>query len=240
MARGFRESRRRDRSKRRLAVLKWVFLILGLLGLGFMAYAAGTELARGQVREMKEKVEVLEADLSSITSRAAALQTERDEAVKREEALKEQVPTGKAREIFALLSKQLKAGVKEERLMFLVRSSGEAVRCRNEPVLKRFLVQTGLTRAKNDWVTFAKSAIVVRAKGEVARNAAGQPHAWFDQQKPITVSFTKINGGKSEATGLIPLQHSVVLGGDEYRFVITPAKARGFLQITADRCQVPR
>jgi hypothetical protein len=50
MARGFRESRRRDRSKRRLAVLKWVFLILGLLGLGFMAYAAGTELARGQVR----------------------------------------------------------------------------------------------------------------------------------------------------------------------------------------------
>jgi len=239
MARGFRESRRRDQSRRRLAFLKWLFLVLALLGLGVIAYAAGSELARGQVRGLNEQVRSLESDLSVITARAESLQVERDEALAKQAALQEQVPTGKAREIFALLSKQLKSGVKEERLKFLVRSSGDAVRCRNDPEQKRFIVQTGFTRGKNDWVAFARSAIVVRAKGEPTRNASGAANAWFDQEKPVTISFAKINGAKTEATGILPLQHSVELGGDEYRFVITPAPARGFLQVTADRCQLP-
>lgn len=239
MARGFRESRRRDQSRRRLAFLKWLLLILALLGLGVIAYAAGSELARGQVRSLMEQVRSLESDLSVITARAESLQVERDEALAKQAALQEQVPTGNARELFALLSEQLKSGVKEERLKFLIRSSGGAVRCRNDPEQKRFIVQTGLTRGKNDWVAFARSAIVVRAQGEPSRSSNGAANAWFDQEKPITVTFSKINGATTEATGILPLQHSVELGGDEYRFVITPAPARGFLQVTADRCQLP-
>ena len=240
MARGFRETRRRDRSKRRLAVLKWVLLILGLIGLGFLAYAAGSELARSEVRALKEQVQTLEADLSTMTARAAGLQKERDEALEREAALIEQVPGGRAKQIYALITQQLKAGVKEDRLMFLVRASGEAVRCRNEPVQKRFVVRTTSARIDNDWVSFARSSIVVRAEGEPARNSAGQPFGWFDKGKPVTVSFSKINGGSSKATGVLPLQHSVQLGGDEYRFVVTPAPARGLILVAADRCQVPQ
>lgn len=239
MARGFRESRRRDRSRKRLAVIKWLFLIFGLLALGWIAYAAGTELARNDVRNLKEQVSSLESDLSAITSRAESLQVEHDEALARQKALQEQVPTGEAREIFAVLSEQLKLGVKKERLMFLVRSAGEQVRCRNTPEQKRFIVQTGLTRGTNDWVAFARSSIIVRATGEPARTAGGAANAWFDKEKPITVSFTKINGSSTEVSGILPLQHSVELGGDEYRFVITPASARGFLQVTGDRCQLP-
>src|SRR6056297_2033577 len=211
MARGFRETRRRDRAQRRLAVLKWMFLIFGLLALGWIAYAAGTELARGQVRTLEDKVETLEADLAAITSRAATLQTDYDEALAREETLAEQVPTGKAREIFAVIREQLEAGVDEDRLMFLVRSAGEGVRCRNEPEQKRFIVQTGVTQGENDWVAFARGAIVVRATGEAARNQAGAPHAWFDQSKPVTATFTELNGTKTEVSGVLPLHHSVEL-----------------------------
>ncbi len=239
MARGFRESRRRDQARRKLAFHKWLLLILALLGLGVIAYAAGSELARGQVRNLNEQVRSLESDLAVITARAESLQVERDEALEKQAALQTQVPTGKEREIFALLSQQLNKGVKEERLKFLVRSSGDAVRCRNYPEQKRFIVQTSFTRGKNDWVAFARSAIVVRAQGEPTRSANGAANAWFDQEKPITVTFTKINGAKTEATGIVPLLHSVELGGDEYRFVITPSPARGFLQVTADRCQLP-
>jgi hypothetical protein len=240
MARGFRESRRRERSKQRLAVLKWLFLVFGLLGLGFLAYAAGSELARGQVRTLEEKVRNLETDLSQITQHAENLQAERDEALKREKTLQAQVPTGKAREIHAAIRTQLQAGVKEERLMFLVQSASEPVRCRNQPEQKRFIVQTPGTTGHNAWVAFERSAIVVRATGEPARNNAGQPHAWYDEEKPVSVTFTKINGTKSDVTGVLPIQHSVSLGGYEYRFVITPSPARGFLQITGDRCQVPQ
>lgn len=239
MARGFRETRRRDRSRRRLAVLKWLFLLLGLLALGWIAYAAGTELARSEVRSLKEQVSSLESDLSAITSRAESLQVERDEALARQRALEEQVPTGEAREVFALLREQLELGVKKDRLMFLVRAAGEPVRCRNAPEQKRFIVQTGLTRGTNDWVAFAGSAIVVRATGEPSRAANGAPNAWFDEEKPVTVTFTKINGTVTEAAGILPLQHAVELGGEEYRFVITPAPARGFVQITGDKCQLP-
>ncbi len=239
MARGFRESRRRERTRHRSAAIKWLFVIVGLLALGGLAYAAGTELARGEVRNLKEQVRSLESDLSMITSRAESLQVERDEAVARQEALQDQVPTGPARKLFQLLTEQLKNGVKEERLAFLLRSAGEATRCQNEPEQRRFIVQTGITRGTNDWVTFADNAIVVRATGEPTPAAGGAAHSWFDPQKPVTVTFTKISGAKSEAIGVLPLQHSVELGGDEYRFVITPAPIRGFLQVTGDKCQLP-
>lgn len=239
MARGFRESRRRDRTRRQLAIFKWLFLIFGLLALGWIAYAAGTELARGEVRTLKEQVRSLESDLSSITSRAESLQVERDEALAKQNELQERVPTGEAREIFALLGEQLKLGVKKDRLMFLVRSAGNPVRCRNAPEQKRFIVQTGFTRGKNDWVAFARSAIVVRATGEPSRDSSGNAQAWFDEEQPVKVSFSKINGATTEVSGVLPLQHAVELGGDEYRFVITPASARGFLQVTGDKCQLP-
>ena len=239
MARGFRESRKRDRKRRRLGALKWVFLALGLLALGWLAYAAGSELARGQVRSLEEQVFDLEADLSAITARTEELQTQLDETVAREQALREQIPVGKAQEIYALVGEQLAAGVKEERLLFLVRSAGEAVRCRNEPEQRRFIVQTGLTRGTNELAAFAGSAIVVRAAGEASRNANDQPEAWFDAAKPVTVTFTELSGAESETTGVLPLQHSVKLDGSEYRFLITPAPARGFLQVTADRCDLP-
>lgn len=239
MVRGFRESRRGERTRQRSGAIKWLLLIVCLLALGGLAYAAGTELARGEVRTLKEQMRSLESDLSMITSRAESLQVERNDALARQKALQDQVPTGKARKLYELLTGQLEQGVTEERLAFLLRSAGEAVRCRNEPEQKRFIVQTGITRGTNDWVTFAGNAIVVRATGEPTPATGGAAHAWFDPEKPVTVTFTEINGAKSEATGILPLQHSVELGGDEYRFIITPASSRGFLQVTGDRCQLP-
>jgi hypothetical protein len=239
MARGIRESRRREQNRRRVATLKWLLLVFGLLALGWLAYAAGTELARGQIGALEEQVRTLESELSATTARAEILQTERDAAVASQAALQDQVPTGRAGDLYALIADHLKNGVKEDRLLFLLRAAGDTVRCRNEPEQKRFIVQTGTTRGGNDWVAFARGGIVVRASGEPARTDDGAAHNWFDPERPVTVSFAKLNGATTTATGILPLEHSVELGGDEYRFVILPAPARGFLQVTGDRCQLP-
>jgi len=226
-----------------LAVLKWLLLIGGLLGLGWLAYAAGSELARDDVRELQEQIGMLERDLSEQTGEAEALRIERDETQERLQELQrrydEDVPTGEARELFALLREQLDAGVGSDRLRFLTGTAGEEVRCDGDPVQRRFIVQTGLTRGQNDWVAFADNAIVARARGEPALADNGLPEAWFDETKPVTVTFTKIDSGESEAVGILPLHHSVAHGDHEYRFVMTQAPARGLMQITAERCRLP-
>lgn len=239
MVRGFRERRRREQARRRLIALKWLMMIGGLAGLGWIAHATGSELARYEVNQLTDRIRNMEIDLTAIKEQASELQNERDEALERESNLRQQVPTGKQRELLALIRSQLDDGVTEERLIFLLRSAAQRVRCDGESVSKRFIVQTGITHGGNDWVAFAGSTIVVRASGEPARDDAGRPHAWFDETRPIAVTFSKIDGSKSEATGILPLYHSVARGDSEYRFVLTKSTTRGFLDVTAERCRLP-
>lgn len=243
MARGFRERRRRDSGRQRFAVLKWLLLIGGLVVLGLIAYAAGSELARDEVRRLQEQIGAVEADLAERTEEASALRAERDEAAAQLRQLQDRydrdVPEGETREIFALVRDQLDAGVSKDRLRFLIRTAGETVPCGGDPNQKRFIVQTGTTRGQNDWVGFAGNTIIVRAKGKPVLAENGRPEAWFDENKPVTVLFFEIDGSESEATGILPLKHSLIRGEYEYRFVLTKAPTRGFLQVTAQRCQMP-
>jgi len=243
MARGFRERRRRDTARRRATVLKWLLLIGGLLGLGWIAYAAGSELARQDVLKLQERLGVLQDDLTKRTDEVAALRSERDDVLQRLQDLQgrydEDVPTGEAKEIFGLMRKELDGGVTADRMRFLISTSGEAVRCDGNAEQKRFIVQTGLTRGVNDWVAFAGRTVIIRAKGEATVADNGLKQAWFDETKPVSILFEKIDGGESEAKGILPISHSVIRGGHEYRFIFTKAPARGFLQVTAERCRLP-
>ena len=243
MARGFREQRKREAARRRLIVLKWLLLIGGLLGLGWIAYAAGSELARHDVRKLQDQIGVLEEERTALNGEVSALRSERDDALARLGELQrrydQDVPAGEAREIFGLVRKQLTAGVSRDRLRFLIATAGEAVRCDGNPDQRRFIVQTGLTRERNDWVGFAGNTIIVRARGEPVMTDNGLKQAWFDETKPVTVTFGTIDGSESTATGILPLNHSVLRGDHEYRFVLTKAESRGFLQVTAERCQLP-
>lgn len=243
MARGFRERRRRDTANRRAAVLKWLLLIGGLLGLGWLAYAAGSELARNDVRKLQEQLGILQGDFTKRTDEVAALRSERDDVLQRLQDLQgrydQDVPTGEAKEIFGLMRKELDAGVAADRLRFLISTSSEAVRCDGNAEQKRFIVQTGLTRGVNDWVAFAGNTVIIRAKGEPTLSDSGLKQAWFDETKPVSILFEKIDGGESETKGVLPISHSVIRGGHEYRFIFTKSQARGFLQVTAERCRLP-
>ena len=52
------------------------------------------------------------------------------------------------------------------------------------------------------------------------------------------MAFTQLGGKSVKAEGTLPLHRSIVAGDNEYRFTFLPG-ARGFLSVTADRCDYP-
>ena len=54
----------------------------------------------------------------------------------------------------------------------------------------------------------------------------------------LTLRFIEIGGRATEATGTLPLQHSMVIGDREYRFAIR-ASNRSFVEVSSDVCAYP-
>src|SRR3546814_12330831 len=99
--------------------------------------------------------------------------------------------------MMTLVQEKLKAGADEERLAFLVAAADKPRSCDGEPDTKRFIVSTELqSGGANDAVSFDERAITVTAVGASARNANGNPGAWYDPRKPGTVTFPPLGGRK--------------------------------------------
>ena len=87
-------------------------------------------------------------------------------------------------------------------------------------------------------VRFGDGRILVRGEGTSARNEQGLAEAWFDPAAPVRLSFTTLAGETEEVQGVLPLQHRMVEGDQEYRFSII-AGQRAFIEITGQTCRLP-
>lgn len=148
-----------------------------------------------------------------------------------------EVPTGHLKELTELLRQQLKDGIAAERLAFVVRSARPPRNC-SEPSTKRFVVKTSAYSGPESTVSFSNGAITITAEGTPAVSATGQPEAWFDPGKPVTVKFTQLGGQDTVKTQLLPIHHSMVLAGKENRFTVALG-ARSFIAVTGDSCDYP-
>lgn len=242
MTLGLRDERTRRRRRFRFAVLKWLVGLGIIAGAAIYAYDQARELAEQDLLTLKDEKLALQQDLEKLQRSFAAL--ERTSAEKSEQINEWQqryvkdVPSGDLATLVGQLNERLADGVSPERLAFLINTAHARANCDNAPVTKRFLVKTPLYSGANDSVSFIDNSITVTASGESATTDAGQPEAWFDPAQPVTVTFTGLGGGQSQAQGVLPLHHSVVRGGNEYRFTAV-AGAQGFLNVTGDRCDYP-
>lgn len=50
------------------------------------------------------------------------------------------------------------------------------------------------------------------------------------------MTFTPLGEDTQTVQGELPLQHSMVFKGKEYRFTVVPG-SRGFIEVTADWCE---
>ncbi|MEQ9608704.1 MAG: hypothetical protein RLN99_13665 [Kiloniellaceae bacterium] len=243
MSLGLHENRQRRRRRFWWGITKWTAALVLVLAAGVYSYRFGTQLAEHKVAVAEERIAELEMEVSGLQQQSAGLATDlakaRETITAWQARYEREVPTGFVREMMALVQQKLQAGADEERLAFLVSAADKPRSCDGQPETKRFIVTTELqTGGANDAVSFGERAVTVTAVGEAARNANGNLEAWFDPQKPISMTFTQLGGKTVTAEGALPLHHSVVAGDDEYRFTVLPG-ARGFLTVTADRCDYP-
>jgi outer membrane murein-binding lipoprotein Lpp len=241
MSWGFRDARRTERRRRRVAVLKFFSVLAGMLALGAIAYQSGAELVRVELAALGEETRRLNATITTLNGRIAELEQARQAAAAREAEAnaryQRDVPTGTTREIQQLLQARIGEGVPAERLRFLITTATPGNKCENRPVTRRFQVRTPQNRGGVAAVSF--EGTTVTADGEAAQSEAGAPQAWFDPARPLTIAFTQLGGARSEARGTLPLHHSVVRGDAEWRFTAAEADLRGFITVTADKCEYP-
>lgn len=142
-----------------------------------------------------------------------------------------------ARVLMPAIEKKLAEGADPNRLAAVLAAIDRPRDC-EAPETKRFLVKTAMTGdGPNTSVGFANGQVTVSGSGATARNVEGKVEAWFEPAEPITVRFTQIGGRAIEAAGKLPLHHTLSLGQNEHRFSVV-ASARGFVQVTSERCKV--
>ena len=243
MSLGLGESRggaRRTSWRRRF--FRVVLIAVVLFGLGVIAYRSGSELARQDVSHLQNANTELSEQITLLTQSNKRLEALAKASQAREREWRDrhsqEVPTGKAKDLLALIQAHLAAGANPERLELFISAGARPPVCDNDPRTKRFLVRTPLYEGPNDAVTFAANTLTVTAAGESAIDAAGNREAWFDPSKPITLRVIALDGRRSETAGPLPLHHAVVSGDWEYRFSVVNGASRGFVRVTADRCAI--
>ncbi len=244
MSLGLYEARHQRQRRRRMAMLKLFFVLILLGVVAVFSYELGAETFRREIASLTGELQGTRAALSEARDSESAMRGERDTALQQAETWERRyqtdVPQGFAQEVQELVNAKLGEGLSEERLRFLLRTASEPESCDENPETKRFLVQTPYTGGGNDSVGFADGFLTVTASGEPAKNASGNPEAWYDKDQPVTMTITTVGGGEaSEVEGLLPLQHSMVAGDREYRFTARPGDNRGFLNVTAVSCAYP-
>lgn len=242
MSLGLRDARRAERRRRRRRAVTVLLVLGGLVLLGGLAYESGSRLAqletdalRGEIDQQRRMIAALQQQLAQTD----ALRQQAEARVREwEERYARDVPTGTARALFVKVQERLKEGLAPDRLALVLSNATDGTKCDREQETRRFQLPTPISRGGQTSVSFA-GAIVVTGEGQSARAADGAPHAWFDPAAPVTIAAIQPGGARTETTGTLPLTFSVVRGANEHRFLVTESELRGFVSVTAERCDYP-
>jgi hypothetical protein len=193
----------------------------------------------------------LEADLATMrelnraaSERAAHAEQQAEAVIARHAQLQQlyrrEVPSGELRQLLDLAGDRLRSGVPASRLQFVLRETSVERRCDGELDTKRVAVHTSASAGTIAAAAFAEDRVTVTSEGTAARGPDGTLESRFDPARPVALRFLEIDGDVGTARGTLPLTHSLVLGGDEFRFLARPSeKQPGSLEITAQRCAFP-
>lgn len=242
MTLGLYEERARRRRGRRWALLRWVLVLSAIGAIAVFAYESGRSLAEAETAALREEMADLTASLEDSQKQRARLEVDLAEAEQArsqsETRYQETRPQGPLARVLSLVQDKLDEGITEDRLATVIAEVTNVRECDEESVTKRFLVKTALTGAENNEVRFVDGLLTVTAEGESALDGSGRPEAWFDVEKPVTLRLSLKDGESTEATGVLPLTRSVLLGDREHVFTVTAGR-RGFVEVSAKSCSYP-
>lgn len=229
---------KRRSSERRQAFFVSAFILLVIIG---VAYWWGGENVRSSEVAYKQQAIKLQDERAGLEETITSLRSEVQSTNVRYQQLEArylaEVPQGEFKELTDLVKKRLDAGIKPERLSFLINAARPPKNC-TEAVVKRFVVKTPVYNGPHGAVSFGNGVVTVTGEGAAAVGPTGQPEAWYDPGKPTKIIFGEIGGKQTIKEGLLPIQHSLVVGAKEYRFTVA-AGDRSFISVTSDSCDYP-
>lgn len=229
-----RSRRQREQSRKFWMGLIKFGLFMGVVGAtAYYAYEAGTQLSAQEITDLKAEITRLSQTEAAQQQRigeleaglTAAEQLAADYRTRYETVAPEQV-----RGVLEQVQQKMQAGLSPERLAFVVSQAQPPRNC-TDAENRRFLAKTENYDGANTWVRF-NDLITVTASGSAANDGREQ---WYDPAKPVTVTFSPLGNREEQISGPLPLEHSMIFKGKEYRFTAAPG-ARGFIEVTADWC----
>ncbi|MES2729688.1 MAG: hypothetical protein V4621_06295 [Pseudomonadota bacterium] len=232
----------RYQERARRQTVQMFAMLAGIVILFMLGLWVGRQYAAAQLKSYAKQTQAQQTQVQEMQEDLTALRAEAQAAQMRYEQLNIQMSSvypadGPLRDLVDLTRKQLEAGLAPERLALVIRSARPPRNC-VDPVTKRFVVMTPAYKGPDAQVAIAESGLRVTGRGMSAINAAGQPEAWFDTAKPVTLVFQTVDGRKETKQGVLPLQHVIVSGDREYRFTVA-AGDKSFGRITFDSCEYP-
>jgi hypothetical protein len=238
MSGGFGGGYRRQAAEKRRKIILVSMTAFALCGI---SYWWGGEVVRSSEVAFKEQATVLQGERGQLEKTITDLKSQVQSSEVRFQQLsaryQAEVPQGEFKRLADLVKRQLDGGIKPDRLAFVIESARPPRNC-GAPQTKRFVVKTPVYSGPQGAVAFGNGAITVGGEGQPAVSAAGSPEAWYDPGKAVKIVFTEIGGKDTVKQGLLPIQHSMVIGSKEYRFTVA-AGERSFISVTSDSCDYP-
>lgn len=242
MSLGLRDDRRRRRRQARMTLLRWLLAIAVIAGAGFYAYQTGSRLAERDVASHDEQLAALTAQLDTAQARIQTLEADlagaRTRVADGEERYQRDVGTGEVRDLVALLKSKMAEGIDAGLLRRAIERTEVHLECEPQPQVRRLLVRTPLAKGADAPVTFDGGTLAITLAGASARDAAGNPEAWFDPKQPVHIRLARSGSAVAETDTVLPHRQVFVDGNRQYRVNIA-ATSRGFAQATVERCRVP-
>lgn len=233
-------TRYRQKAARRFSSFFWMVLF-GIL-CASAGYGYGHWRALKKTSGLKQSVEVLTNERDSLRNGLTQMKAESGAAKMRYEQLQaryeKDFPTeGSLRELYDLIRTRLEEGGNASRLAFLIRSSRPPRDC-EDAQNRRFVISTPAYNGPKSEVTVGNGAIAVSGSGASALSENGNPEAWYDPASPVSVQFVLGGSKTEEKRGVLPIHHTAVVDGREYRFTVSSGE-RSFARLSYDSCAYP-
>lgn len=234
--------RRRRRRAAFWRTIQLVALVGVVVGAAAYAYQVGVSASHAMAAKLEDDLERFQSDNLALRERLSGEARRAEEAGRQLEDLRQRyradVPTGTVRDLLDEIVVQLEDGVEAERLSLMIDLAGRPAACAEQPETKRFMPATPVAADVVNAVRFGDGRIVVTGRGQSARNDQGLAEAWFDPAASLDLTFRMLGGEREEISGTLPIRHSMVVDGIEYRFAAI-AGERAFIEITAQACEIP-
>jgi len=197
----------------------------------------GKEFSNSQIHVLKDQVKTLSEERGGVQDEMTDLRAQVQTANTRYEALKatyDDTFEGPMKDLLTDLETKIEKGMEPARLAKIIRSAGAPRQCK-QPETKRFVVDTPTYSGPNTGVKVADGLIGVTANGVSARNKNGNPEAWYDASKKVSVTLTPAGGVAVKKHAVMPFNYSLIHDNREYRFQFESG-VKSFIKVTYDSC----